>query len=112
MPTLKINGRKVKVGDEFLQLSPDEQNSAVDEIAAKLGVAQSTPEPDNAPSMRSYEPTLSDRAFQWAEGMGLPAQQMRRDLGAVGAAFDDMGQAMTFNLSDEIEAGLKTGFGS
>ena len=111
MPTLKINGRKVKVGDEFLQLSPDEQNSAVDEIAAKLGVAQSAPEPDNAPSMRAYEPTLSDRAFQWAEGMGLPAQQMRRDLGAVGAAFDDMGQAMTFNLSDEIEAGLKTGFG-
>lgn len=36
MPTLNIGGRTVTVGDEFLKLSPDQQNSAVDEIAKTL----------------------------------------------------------------------------
>ena len=33
MPKLQINGKDVTVGDEFLQLSSDDQNAAVDEIA-------------------------------------------------------------------------------
>jgi len=37
MATLNINGRKVKVDDSFLSLSPEEQNATVDEIAASLG---------------------------------------------------------------------------
>jgi tellurite resistance protein len=37
MPTVVINGKRVKVGDEFLQLSPEEQDAAVDEIAQSLG---------------------------------------------------------------------------
>lgn len=37
MPTLNINGTKVKVGDEFLGLSADQQNDTVDEIASSLG---------------------------------------------------------------------------
>lgn len=36
MPTLNIGGQKVKVGDEFLSLSPDQQNATVDEIAGSL----------------------------------------------------------------------------
>lgn len=39
MPTLDIAGRKVKIGDDFLKLSPDEQNSTVEEIAHSLGVS-------------------------------------------------------------------------
>ncbi len=38
MPTLNIEGRRVKVDDAFLNLSPDEQNAAVEEIARSLGV--------------------------------------------------------------------------
>ena len=37
MPKLQINGKDVTVGDEFLQLSSDDQNAAVDEIAKSLG---------------------------------------------------------------------------
>lgn len=44
MPTLSIGDKKVKVGDEFLKLSPDEQNAAVEEIAQSLGAAQPAPE--------------------------------------------------------------------
>jgi hypothetical protein len=40
MPTLTINGKRVKVGDEFLQLSPEDQDAAVDEIAQSLGSEQ------------------------------------------------------------------------
>lgn len=37
MPTLTINGRDVDVGDEFLKLSPEQQNATVDEIAHTIG---------------------------------------------------------------------------
>jgi hypothetical protein len=36
MPTLNIGGHNVTVGDEFLKLSPDQQNATVDEIAKSL----------------------------------------------------------------------------
>lgn len=37
MTTLNINGRKVTVGDEFLRLSPEQQQATVDEIASSMG---------------------------------------------------------------------------
>lgn len=39
MATLDIGGRQVSVDDGFLKLSPDQQNAAVEEIAASLGPA-------------------------------------------------------------------------
>ncbi|MFT8308493.1 hypothetical protein [Acetobacter malorum] len=50
MPTLTINGRDVQVGDEFLRLSPEQQNATVDEIAHSMGVhpASQTKEADHA----------------------------------------------------------------
>lgn len=38
MPTLNIEGQKVRVGEEFLKLSPEQQADTVDEIAASLGI--------------------------------------------------------------------------
>ncbi|NEW95499.1 hypothetical protein [Rhodopseudomonas sp. BR0G17] len=40
MPTLNIEGRKIRVDDSFLQLSPEQQNATVEEIAKSLGSAQ------------------------------------------------------------------------
>jgi hypothetical protein len=37
MPTLNIGGQRVKVGDDFLNLSPEDQESTVEEIAGSLG---------------------------------------------------------------------------
>lgn len=47
MPTLDVSGRDVEVGDEFLRLTPEQQNAAVEEIASKLpstagGIAKAT----------------------------------------------------------------------
>lgn len=36
MAVLNIGGQRVKVGDEFLKLTPDQQNATVEEIAANL----------------------------------------------------------------------------
>jgi len=37
MPTLSIGDKSVTVGDDFLKLSPDEENATVEEIASSLG---------------------------------------------------------------------------
>ncbi|ODT80969.1 MAG: hypothetical protein ABS76_14370 [Pelagibacterium sp. SCN 64-44] len=36
--TINIGGRRVKVGDEFMQMSPEQQNAAVEEIAQSIGI--------------------------------------------------------------------------
>ncbi len=41
--TLNINGKRVSVSENFLTLSPEEQNRAVDEIAAGMGTAKPAP---------------------------------------------------------------------
>ncbi len=49
MPTLNIQGKRVKVDDSFLQLSPEDQAKTVDEIAAQIGVTpqQAAPAQDD-----------------------------------------------------------------
>ena len=37
MPTLTINGQRVRVDDSFLSLSPEQQNATVEEIARSMG---------------------------------------------------------------------------
>jgi hypothetical protein len=39
MPTLNIEGRSVTVGDDFLKLSPEQQNATVEEIHSSLASA-------------------------------------------------------------------------
>lgn len=45
MPTLNIEGQRIKVGDEFMRLSADEQNKTVEEIAASLQIQPSNVAP-------------------------------------------------------------------
>lgn len=48
MPTLKIEGRRVKVDDAFMQLSPEDQAKTVDEIAVQMGIhPQQQADPSN-----------------------------------------------------------------
>lgn len=52
MPTLNIGGTRVKVDDSFLQMSPEQQNAAVEEIAKSLP-AQAAPQPEQPPEPTS-----------------------------------------------------------
>lgn len=49
MPVLTIGDKQVTVGDEFLKLSPDQQNATVEEIAASIGVKPAAVPPPAAP---------------------------------------------------------------
>lgn len=50
MPVLTIGDKSVTVGDEFLKLSPDQQNATVQEIAGSIGVSANAPAaPEAAP---------------------------------------------------------------
>lgn len=64
MATLNINGKRVKVTDDFLSLSPEQQNATVDEIASQLN-AQAP-----APSRIS---SRADADAAWAAGRSNPA---------------------------------------
>ena len=50
MTTLTINGQKVKVSDDFLKLSPEQQNATVDEIAKSMGMQPAAPAAPVAPA--------------------------------------------------------------
>lgn len=87
MPTLNINGTRVTVGDEFLKLPLEQQNATVDEIAKSLGnIQKQMPEQSQQPETA----TLGHK---------------------IGATIDGVAQGMTFGFSDEIAAGLGSGFG-
>lgn len=61
MATLDINGQHVTVDDSFLKLSPDEQQSTVDHIAASLGTEKNLPsasDPRFTPSANSASKML------------------------------------------------------
>lgn len=46
MATLEINGKRVQVDDGFLSMSPEQQQAAVEEIAAQIGIGTSPAEPE------------------------------------------------------------------
>lgn len=70
MATLTIEGRKVKVDDAFLSLTPEEQADTVDEIAASLGIKAATTsddEPQESDQFKANREALaatSDKFFQ------------------------------------------------
>lgn len=53
MPTLNIGGQKITVGDDFLQLSPEQQNATVEEIARSLPAG-------GVPQQAGYQSSITD----------------------------------------------------
>ena len=101
MATLTINGKRVKVDDSFLSLSPEQQNATVDEIAQSLG-AQQAPEAAQAAS----EMSAMTRAIN------KPMDDGRNSvLGKIDTVMRGAADTLTFGTADEIAAGLNTGFG-
>lgn len=60
--TLNINGKRVKVDDSFLSLTPEQQNATVDEIAAGMSV-QAQPKADFGPKI-SPDPNFNPMAAE------------------------------------------------
>lgn len=88
MATLNIGGKKVKVGDEFLRMTPEQQNAAVEEIAGQIGAQPGGQSPEMQAAMAD--------ASQRSQSLNpMPQQPQRPDLmGATSAALGGMVQGI------------------
>ena len=97
MATLTIEGRKVKVDDAFLSLSPEEQADTVDEIAASLGITAPSPESDQSKGVREDLATTSNEFFSGDKDQNIGLR--KADSFVRGAA-----DTASFGMADEIAA--------
>lgn len=109
MATLNISGRRVKVDDSFLSMSPQEQQSAVEEIAASLPPQESEPAAIT-PDMRQGLDQMSQMTQQPI--VRNPDDSARNSfMGKVDTAMRGAADMLSLGFADEIAAGLGTGFG-
>jgi hypothetical protein len=109
MPKLTVGGRKVTIGDEFLSLSPQEQEATVEEISKSFGGANEGTAGTswaevgdraikNAPgSALNAGEMLGSYALPWVGGVQVGSQMGQDPAGAVQGAVDHVGKY----LSDE-----------
>lgn len=112
MAILEINGRRIEVDDSFRNLTPEQQQAAVEQIARSMGQAQEQTA-DGRPALRQ-DPGMEDL---WAPSIpqsDTPEPGAVPTLpGALGgiqnnarAISDAITQGATFGFADEIAAGL------
>lgn len=111
MTTLNINGKRIKVDDSFRNLSPEDQERTVNEIAAQMGIGeqqgdapvmpreQAMPSATEASTPQSVDDYYSSGIFA---GEYNPLGAIARSLDAATTAGGD---AITFGWGDEA-AGL------
>ena len=99
MATLTINGRRVKVDDSFLSLSPEQQNATVDEIAQSLG-GQQEPQRSDAYNQASSEMSAMTQALDKPK-----APDPYKD-GAFMASTEGSHAGLMGGFDDEITAGM------
>lgn len=103
--TLEINGRRVEVGDEFRNLSPEEQQRTVSEIASQMQQSQtSARNPDGTYGQPPEGFVLNPRTGQM-EDMRSPNNPYV-DSGRGTAAAQGLGQGLSFGFMDEAVGGL------
>lgn len=116
MPTLNIGGQRVNVGDDFLQLSPDQQNQTVEEIASQLSGTTTTNAAQNGPMIK-----VGDRQLSVDEYRALPdheRQSLRDQISETthhtkgmgqSSVLDPFVQGVTFGFADELRGAVQGG---
>lgn len=94
MTTLNIEGKRIKVSDDFLKLSPEQQAATVDEIASSM----------------KQTPSIGQRAKEFLFGDNDPNTQ---NLGEkIGTTLNKAGEALTFGLIGDEASAAVTGAGA
>lgn len=82
MATLNINGKRVTVDDSFLQLSPEDQQRTVEEIAGQIGAAQPA-QPERSIGQAIYENVVGSGAVDTpGERLGQAIGETVKSFGA------------------------------
>jgi hypothetical protein len=115
MATLNIQGKRVKVDDSFLQLSPEDQARTVDEIAAHIGVTpqQAAPEPDMAPEGKvatSLASELSGMTQNPARALFNQRPEWQKPIIAAKDVGNIIGDDLTFGFGDKAAAAARAAF--
>lgn len=111
MPTLNIQGKRVKVDDSFLQLSPEEQNRTVDEIAAQIGIsAQPQDDQLQGADAKALASDLSGITQNPAKALYEQRPAWQKAAIAAQDVGNIMGDAATFGFGDKIAAGMRAPF--
>lgn len=116
MATLNINGKRVKVSDDFLRMTPEQQNAAVEEIAGSIGGQQPVPQATATgpamppaglkPGTREY----ADWAAQAARaGQALPQVSNPAMTETQSSILDPFVQGATFGFADEMRGAVQGG---
>jgi len=103
---LEINGRIVEVDDSFADLTPDEQNSTVEEIAASIGMEQPAQQPvtgGDVPSMPTQE-EIDRSLYDPSSGVG----GAQAALIGLGKGFSDVARGV--GLMDNADETVKAGY--
>ena len=116
MTTLNIGGKRVKVDDSFLSLSPEQQNATVDEIAVSLGLGSGQADPAQIPQgsrSEGYQNALSQMSGMTqnparAQYDALPAWQ--KPLVAASDIVQLTANGITQNYGDKAAAGVRSFF--
>lgn len=114
MPVLNIEGRRVRVDDAFLSLSPEDQQATVEDIAKQMGIGAgqkvdpATNQPPGVPQyvppgVAGYDPKTGEVAADDRSGL----------LGKLDSAVRGAADMATLGFADEISAalGAATGVG-
>src|SRR5690606_22029943 len=110
MATLTINGRSVTVDDSFRNLSPEQQEATVNEIAQSLGVgSQLDPQNDDGTYGQVPDGFVLNPVTGKMEDRNNPGQEADRvDTVRGGGAFSDASNSIIQGIpfGDEIVSGL------
>lgn len=108
---LNIQGKRVKVDDSFLQLSPEEQNRTVDEIAAQIGLS---PQPQDDQLQGADAKALASDLSGITQNPAKALYEQRPAWQKAAIAAQDvgniMGDAATFGFGDKAAAAIRAPF--
>lgn len=114
MATLNINGKRVKVDDSFLSLSPEQQDATVEEIASQLGAdqpAESQQSQDLRSELSGMSGKLGDASIDSLAQARFDAMpEWKKPLVATADLADQFASGVTFGLGNKAAAAARSAF--
>jgi hypothetical protein len=110
MATLNIGGKRVKVSDDFMSLSPEQQNATVDEIARSLGGGVAPEQPPMGDAAKEFAQFASQATQNPARAQYDQLPEWQKPLVAGNDILQTFANGATFGFGDKAVAGARSMF--